>query len=63
MNLSLEFVEYRAEIVRLEHMAKKLKEFGMSERANGYRAEIDRLNLRLDKLELQFHWEADDEYL
>jgi hypothetical protein len=60
MIMNPDLMEYRNEIARLERMAKKLKKLGMSERANGYSAEIYRLNLRLDKLELQFHRKALD---
>ena len=54
MTMNPDLAEYRAEIIRLERMAGKLRSLGMSERAHGYRAEIDRLRLRLDKLELEF---------
>jgi 5-enolpyruvylshikimate-3-phosphate synthase len=54
--------EYRDEIDRLKRMAKKLKELGMSDKAQGYEAEIEGLYLRLDELERQYFWESDDEY-
>jgi hypothetical protein len=38
MNINLR--EYKDEIDRLERMAEKLKSLGMSEKANGYQAEI-----------------------
>jgi aspartate aminotransferase-like enzyme len=63
MEVNIKLAEYRDEIDRLRRFAKKLEELGMEDKAKSHKLLIDDLRKRLDKLELQYFWEADDEYL